>query len=85
MGTAATAQDAVKIQSVGAMEARIPIAVPAFATGPGAAAFGRDLASIIAADLDFSALAAMDTVVVLMGRRNLNTLSASLIAAAHRA
>lgn len=34
-----------------------------------------------AADLDFAALAAMDTVVVLMGRRNLNTLSASLIAA----
>ena len=56
MGSAATAQDAVKIQSVGAMEAQIPIAVPAFATGPGAAAFGRDLASIIAADLDFSGL-----------------------------
>lgn len=49
-------QDAVRIDSVGVVDSRIPIAVPPFAAGPGAEAYGQELATVMAADLEFSGL-----------------------------
>lgn len=55
-GAPSAAQDSIWIESIGAVDSRIPIAVPPFASGPGAEAYGVELATVIAADLGFSGL-----------------------------
>lgn len=52
----AWAQQPIRIESQRAGETRIPIAVPMFASSPAASAYGRELARIMANDLDFTGL-----------------------------
>lgn len=52
----ASAQRAVRIDSVGILDSRIPIAVPPFQTTPDTTPYGRVLADTMAYDLDFTGL-----------------------------
>lgn len=47
-------QSAVGIRSTSGVDQRIPIAVPPFPTDSGAAAFGREMASVVSEDLAFT-------------------------------
>jgi len=49
-------QEAVRIDSVGVVDSRIPIAVPPFASSQDTRAYAAELAAVIASDLDFSGL-----------------------------
>lgn len=59
LAASAGAQEAVRIESTGVLDTRIPIAVPSFAAGPGALPYSRALADVIANDLDFTGLFAV--------------------------
>ncbi len=55
----ATAQDTVRIQSTGGTDDRFRIAVPPFYADANASAYGRTLATVLAADLDFTGLVSL--------------------------
>ena len=50
------AEQAVRIDSVGRIDSRIPIAVPPFYEGPNANPYGRVLSETMASDLEFTGL-----------------------------
>lgn len=52
----APAQDAIRIDSVGSADSRIPIAIPPFATGGGTRSVSKDLTAVISGDLNFTGL-----------------------------
>ncbi len=52
----ARAQEVVRIDLQGVLDARIPIAAPPFSTSPEASAYSGELASVIESDLDFTGL-----------------------------
>ena len=52
----AISETPVRIESIGRVDTRIPIAVPPFVMGAGSRAYGQNLSNVLARDLDFTGL-----------------------------